>query len=142
VPPALPLRPAPPCCAALTALGLAIPPARPPAHAPGHSKRVTAARFAGASAVVSGSADKTVRVWRAKGEGGDPAGGYACAATLSDHTGEVAAVAVHPGARYFVSASADGSWAFWDTEATACLKQVGGRGWGGGPRGRRSPDRR
>ncbi|KAI8476157.1 MAG: spliceosome component, nuclear pre-mRNA splicing factor [Monoraphidium minutum] len=92
----------------------------------GHTKRVNGARFAGATALVTGSADKTVRVWRAEGEGGDPAGGYKCAAVLSEHAGEVVSVTVHPGQRHFVSASADASWAFWDVEGGACLKQVAG----------------
>lgn len=89
----------------------------------GHSKRVNAARFAGAGAVVSGSADKSVRIWRAAGEG--PEDGYECAAVLSEtHSGDVVAVTVHPGRRYFVSASADASWAFWDSQTAECLKQV------------------
>lgn len=92
----------------------------------GHSKRVAAARFAGPSALVTGSGDKTVRIWRAEAEGGDPSGGYSCAAVLTEHTGEVVAVSVHPSQKYFVSASADASWAFWDIESAACLKQVTG----------------
>lgn len=94
----------------------------------GHGKRVAAARFAGASALVSGSADKTVRVWRAAAEGGDPSGGYECAAVLAEHAAEVTAVTVHPGQRYFVSASADGSWAFCDAERAESLRLVVGGG--------------
>ncbi|GBF98278.1 spliceosome nuclear pre-mRNA splicing factor [Raphidocelis subcapitata] len=91
----------------------------------GHSKRVNAARFAGAGAIVSGSADKSVRIWRAAGAG--PEDGYTCAAVLSEcHSGDVVAVTVHPGQRYFVTASADASWAFWDVQAAECLKQVTG----------------
>jgi pre-mRNA-processing factor 19 len=91
----------------------------------GHSKRVNAARYATAAALVTGSADKTVKIWRAEGEG------YTCAATLTEHTAEVTGVTVHPGQRYFVSASGDGSWAFWDVNAATCLKQVraGGIAW-------------
>ncbi|KAL0305240.1 UNVERIFIED_CONTAM: Pre-processing protein [Sesamum angustifolium] len=62
----------------------------------GHSKKVTSVKFAAeGELVVTGSADKTVRVWR-----GSEDGNYECRHVLKDHTAEV----VHLCANYeFVS---------------------------------------
>lgn len=86
----------------------------------GHTKRVTAARFAGAGVIVSASADTTARLWRATGEGS-----FDCT-VLREHRSEVVGVAVQPSQRYFVTASADASWCFYDTETATCMKRFEG----------------
>ena len=45
-------------------------------------------------------------------------------AVLSDHSAEVVGVALHPTNKYFITASADKSWAFYDLESTLCMAQV------------------
>ncbi len=95
----------------------------------GHTKRATGVAFASAQGdvLLSSSADRTARVWRrAEGaEGGEGEGGaWSCAATLSDHGKEVVGVTVHPSRRYFVTGSADATWAFYDLASLVCLKQV------------------
>lgn len=89
----------------------------------GHSKRLTSVAYITPEVLLSASADKTVRVWRGPSQA---AGEFTCSATLKDHTAEVVGVVPHPSRRYFVSASADASWAFYDLETLTCLKQVGG----------------
>ncbi|KAG5573761.1 hypothetical protein H5410_063527 [Solanum commersonii] len=86
----------------------------------GHSKRVTSVRFAAeGELVVTGSADKTVRVWQ-----NSENGNYDCRHTLKDHSAEVQAVTVHATNKYFVSASLDGTWCFYDLASGVCLAQV------------------
>ena len=43
---------------------------------------------------------------------------------LSDHSGEVVGVALHPTNKYFITASADRSWAFYDLDSMLCMAQV------------------
>ncbi|XP_019180544.1 PREDICTED: pre-mRNA-processing factor 19 [Ipomoea nil] len=87
----------------------------------GHSKRVTSVKFAGESeVVVTGSADKTVRVWQ-----GSEDGSYACRHVLKDHTAEVQAVTVHATNNYFVTASLDNTWCFYELASGLCLTQIG-----------------
>ena len=45
-------------------------------------------------------------------------------AVLSEHSAEVVGVALHPTNKYFITASADKSWAFYDLESTLCMAQV------------------
>ncbi|KAJ8561219.1 hypothetical protein K7X08_027409 [Anisodus acutangulus] len=86
----------------------------------GHSKRVTSVRFAAeGELVVTGSADKTVRLWQSSENGN-----YDCRLTLKDHNAEVQAVTVHATNKYFVSASLDGTWCFYDLGSGSCLAQV------------------
>ncbi|CAE6026979.1 unnamed protein product [Arabidopsis arenosa] len=86
----------------------------------GHSKKVTSVKFVGdADLVLTASADKTVRIWRNPGDGN-----YACGQTLNDHSAEVRAVTVHPTNKYFVSASLDNTWCFYDLSSGSCLAQV------------------
>ncbi|XP_055813217.1 pre-mRNA-processing factor 19 homolog 2-like isoform X2 [Solanum dulcamara] len=86
----------------------------------GHSKRVTSVRFAAeGDLVVTGSADKTVRVWQ-----NSENGNYDCRHTLKDHSAEVQAVTVHATNKYFVTASLDGTWCFYDLASGLCLSQV------------------
>ncbi|KAK6772902.1 hypothetical protein RDI58_028140 [Solanum bulbocastanum] len=86
----------------------------------GHSKRVTSVRFAAeGELVVTGSADKTVRVWQ-----NSENGNYDCRHTLKDHNAEVQAVTVHATNKYFVSASLDGTWCFYDLASGLCLAQA------------------
>lgn len=86
----------------------------------GHSKKVTSVKFAAeGEIVVTGSTDKTVRVWRGS-EGGD----LECRHTLKDHTAEVQAVTVHATNKYFVTASLDNTWCFYELDSGLCLAQV------------------
>lgn len=85
----------------------------------GHSKKVHDVKFVGSQEVLaSASADKTVKLWRAEGDG------YACAHTFADQAGEVVSVCVHPSNEYLVTAAGDGSWAFYDVGAARCVTQV------------------
>ncbi|KAL7615602.1 pre-mRNA-processing factor 19 [Lactuca sativa] len=86
----------------------------------GHSKKVTSVKFVSdGELVVTGSADKTVRVWQ-----GSENGNYDCKHVLKDHTAEVQAVTVHATNNYFVTASLDNSWCFYDLSSGLCLAQV------------------
>ncbi len=86
----------------------------------GHSKRVTGVQFVSPGVLLTSSADKTARVWRADAAGA----AFACAATLRDHTAEVVGVTLHPSRKYFVTGSADATWCFYDLEAAALLRTV------------------
>ncbi|GJN20807.1 hypothetical protein PR202_gb08229 [Eleusine coracana subsp. coracana] len=85
----------------------------------GHSKKITTLKFVSRDElVVTGSADKTVRIWQQSDDGN-----YNCIRTLRDHTAEVEAVTVHATQKYFVSASKDNSWCFYDITTGSCLTQ-------------------
>ncbi|KAJ2125640.1 hypothetical protein IW147_000700 [Coemansia sp. RSA 720] len=87
----------------------------------GHTKRVTSAAWvpgaSGLSAhIVTGSADKSVRVWAPKPANSDDdasvrAIGWTKLCIIKHHNAEVVGVAVHPSNEYVASAAADGSWA-------------------------------
>ncbi|KAE9592361.1 hypothetical protein Lal_00028351 [Lupinus albus] len=86
----------------------------------GHSKKVTSVKFVGqGESILTGSADKTVRLWQ-----GSDDGNYNCRHILRDHTAEVQAVTVHATNNYFVTASLDGTWCFYDMSSGTCLTQV------------------
>ncbi|KMT16534.1 hypothetical protein BVRB_3g048280 [Beta vulgaris subsp. vulgaris] len=87
----------------------------------GHSKKVTSIKIVpqDESLVITGSADKTVRIWQ-----GSEDGNYDCRHVLKDHTAEVQAVTVHATNKYFVTASLDSSWCFYDLVSGICLSQV------------------
>jgi small GTP-binding protein len=67
---------------------------------------------------VSGSGDRTLRVWDVE------AGG--CVATLEGHTNEVIGVAVTADGRRAVSGSSDGTLRVWDVEAGGCVATLEG----------------
>ncbi|KAK8571938.1 hypothetical protein V6N13_047567 [Hibiscus sabdariffa] len=86
----------------------------------GHSKKVTSVKFVAQNDVfLSGSADKTVRIWQSSEDGN-----YDCRHILKDHTAEVQAVTVHATNNYFVTASLDATWCFYDLASGLCLTQV------------------
>lgn len=87
----------------------------------GHSKRVTGLKFVPKKEdlLVSCSADKSTKMWR-----GSARDKMECVATFKDHSGEITGLSVHPSSTYFVTASADKSWAFYDMETATCLAQV------------------
>ncbi|KAK2400171.1 U4/U6 small nuclear ribonucleoprotein PRP4 protein [Trifolium repens] len=86
----------------------------------GHSKKVTSVKFVGqGESIITGSADKTVRLWQ-----GSDDGSYTCRQTLKDHSAEVQAVTVHATNNYFVTASLDGTWCFYELSSGTCLTQV------------------
>ncbi|TYI95838.1 hypothetical protein E1A91_D01G026800v1 [Gossypium mustelinum] len=86
----------------------------------GHSKKVTSVKFVAPSNVIlSGSADKTVRIWQ-----GSEDGNCDCRHILKDHTAEVQAITVHATNNYFVTASLDSTWCFYDLSSGLCLTQV------------------
>ncbi|KAF8392137.1 hypothetical protein HHK36_022479 [Tetracentron sinense] len=87
----------------------------------GHSKKVTSVKFVARDELfVTGSADKTVRVWQ-----GSENGDYNCRHILKDHAAEVQAVTIHATNSYFVTASLDNTWCFYDLSSGLCLTQVG-----------------
>ncbi|KAB8112931.1 hypothetical protein EE612_051735 [Oryza sativa] len=87
----------------------------------GHSKKITSLKFVPRDELfVTGSADKTVKIWQ-----GSEEGNYNCIHTLKDHTAEVEAVTVHATQKYFVTASKDNTWCFYDIPSGSCLTQVG-----------------
>ncbi|KAL7220046.1 hypothetical protein ACSBR2_012998 [Camellia fascicularis] len=94
----------------------------------GHSKKVASVKFvAEGDLVVTGSADKTVRLWQ-----GSESGNFDCRHILKDHTAEVQAVTIHATNNYFVTASLDNTWCFYDLSSGLCLAQVeDGSGSGG-----------
>ncbi|GAA0169792.1 RNA processing factor [Lithospermum erythrorhizon] len=84
----------------------------------GHLQRVTSAKFV-TGGMVTSSADKTVRIWQ-----GSENGSYDCRKILRDHTAEVQAVTVHATNNYFVTASLDNTWCFYELASGLCLTQV------------------
>lgn len=73
---------------------------------------------------VSGSADKTVKVWNASG---DNSGTYALAGSLPTGTtakngGEVVGLSVHPSNRFVSAASSHGAWSLYDVDAMSVVK--------------------
>ncbi|KAM0850093.1 hypothetical protein ACQ4PT_053324 [Festuca glaucescens] len=87
----------------------------------GHSKKITSLKFVNQNGLfITGSADKTVRIWQ-----GSEDGDYSCIHTLKDHTAEVEAVTVHASQKYFVTTSRDNSWCFYDISTGSCVAQVG-----------------
>ena len=73
--------------------------------------------------MVTTSADRTARLWKeGKGEGGGAA--FACTAVLKDHGSDVSAATVHVTGDYFVTASLDKTWCFYDVATATCLQQV------------------
>jgi|UniRef100_A0ACD5TUC9 pre-mRNA-processing factor 19 len=87
----------------------------------GHSKKITSLKFVPRDELlITGSADKTVRIWQ-----GSKDGSYSCRHTLKDHGAEVEAVTVHATQKYFVTASRDNTWCFYDISTGSCLTQVG-----------------
>ncbi|CAM8921210.1 unnamed protein product [Rhodiola kirilowii] len=86
----------------------------------GHSKKITSVRFVDRDDILlTGSADKTVRIWQ-----GSENGDYNCRHILKDHSAEIEAVTVNATNNYFVTASRDNTWCFYDLSAGVCLTQV------------------
>ncbi|PON38165.1 WD repeat containing protein [Parasponia andersonii] len=86
----------------------------------GHSKKVTSVKFlARDDLFLTSSADKTVRIWQ-----GSDDGNYNCNHILNDHNAEVQAVTVHATNNYFVTASLDNTWCFYELSSGLCLTQV------------------
>lgn len=72
--------------------------------------------------ILSGSVDKTVRIWKKSSDSEH----YTCIQTISDHESSINCIAVTPGSRIFVSGSADAvikSWSF-DESHVASLRQT------------------
>ncbi|PKY06882.1 6PF2K-domain-containing protein [Aspergillus campestris IBT 28561] len=81
----------------------------------GHGDKVTAVRFytcptTGATFLLTGSVDCTVRLWRAHS---DDQRSFTHVCTLEGHTGSVNTLAVAPGANIVASGAADGTVRIW-----------------------------
>lgn len=85
----------------------------------GHTKRVSGLQYVSGSTIITSSYDRTARIWKA-----DSAGSFSSAATMKDHQAEVVGITLHPSKKYFVTASADTTWNFYDLEAASLLKSV------------------
>ncbi|HIM29247.1 MAG TPA: hypothetical protein EYG57_06790 [Planctomycetes bacterium] len=91
--------------------------AQPPAALEGHTDAVAAAAYSpDGQLIVSGSFDRTLKVWNA-------ATG-ANLRTLSGHTGQVLTVAVAPNGRQFASGSRDQTVKLWDLYIPTPLQQL------------------
>jgi pre-mRNA-processing factor 19 len=76
----------------------------------GHRKKVTDVSFVGDTGLIlSASGDSKAIIWEPQSSGR-----YAAKHTISCHTEEVVSSALHPSNEFFVTASADKSWAFHD----------------------------
>lgn len=75
------------------------------------------------STLLSGSIDKTVKLWKR-----DPSGGnYSCIQTISDHESSINCLAVAAGSRIFASGSADATvkiWSLDDQNAASLLQSI------------------
>lgn len=84
----------------------------------GHKKRVVTVKAHPTNPiVVSGSADKTVGVWKATEK-------WKMAHQISCHTAPVNDISLHPLSEYFVSCSDDGSWAFSNLELGSVVQKI------------------
>ena len=79
------------------------------------------------SYMLTTSADKTARLWSS--DSTDGSGPYVPGATLTDHTAEITCASLHATRKYFVTASLDRTWAFYDVENALCYTQVGRALW-------------
>mmetsp|Transcript_50548 Transcript_50548/g.114819 ORF Transcript_50548/g.114819 Transcript_50548/m.114819 type:complete len:510 (-) Transcript_50548:47-1576(-) len=92
----------------------------------GHDKKVTCAKFLGDGSAVTGSADKTVKIWSSGGGGW----GAEASATIGGLAGEVTGLSVHPTGDYLVTAGKDGTWALCSIAYHAVLhKESGSSGY-------------
>jgi pre-mRNA-processing factor 19 len=83
--------------------------------------QVNAVKFVPKSDILlSASSDKTVRLWKGSDEGA-----YECLHVLRDHAADVRAITLHATNHYFVTASTDKTWGFYDLASGLCLTQVG-----------------
>jgi len=85
----------------------------------GHKKKVTDVVYHPENLILSTSADHTAIVW-----GKGSAGKYSARHTVSCHSAEVVGCSLHPSNNYFVTASADKTWAFHDIATGTMRKQV------------------
>jgi len=88
-----------------------------------HKKRVTDVKFhpqPDRNIVFSTAQDHTTTIWSRQAAEGK----FAVGATLTEHQDAVIGVTVHPCGDYFVTASADRTWAFYDLETASCRRQV------------------
>lgn len=86
----------------------------------GHSKKVSAVAFhPSADLLVSGSHDKTVKLWTPATTGG--AGGYSVGATLDGYDDAVVGLSVHPTGGYVLAGSLDATWGLHDVRGGKLL---------------------
>jgi elongator complex protein 2 len=89
----------------------------------GHTDTVNAIKFVPKSygTLISGSVDKTVKIWKKEGDFGP----YICAQTLSDRDSSINCIAVATGSNVFASGSADSIVKIWsfDERRVASLRQ-------------------
>ena len=100
----------------------------------GHSKPVRSVLLVesgNSRAVVSGSEDRTVRVWQDGGLGGSDRRVEERPTILRVHSGEVTGLALQPTGAFFVSCGRDGVWAFYDLAAGRLVQTVGTAGGAG-----------
>eukprot|EP00158_Paraphelidium_tribonemae_P003249 Partr_v1_DN25990_c0_g1_i2_m68324 putative PRP19 PSO4 pre-mRNA processing factor 19 homolog (S. cerevisiae) len=82
-----------------------------------HTKPVNALRWLTGECLVTGSEDKTCKLWSQKGAK------WTASATLKHHSDAVTAVAIHPTQKYYLSVDSAANWSFNDgASSLACSK--------------------
>lgn len=87
-----------------------------------HTKKINDVAFhpsAGSNAVFTASADKTVKIWDAKGKGDK----YSVEKTIA-HDSDITSLSVHPTGDFVISTSENGSWNFIDVGQGISLTEV------------------
>jgi len=84
----------------------------------GHRRKVTDVVYHPNNLLISTSADNTAIVW------GQETKGFAARHTVNCHSATVVGCSLHPSNDYFVTASADNTWAFHDLATGIMRKQV------------------
>ena len=81
----------------------------------GHQAFIKTAKFATPTQIVSGAADRTVKVWKYEETGDDTTASIRPQLDLCGHDSSVDSLAVHASSHRILSASADHSVGFWST---------------------------
>ncbi|KAJ2556854.1 hypothetical protein EV175_001718 [Coemansia sp. RSA 1933] len=106
----------------------------------GHTKKLTAVAWVSRGGfdqrIITGSADKSIRIWDPKPANAEAASaaaqegdldlravGWAKKCIIKEHSAEIAGLSMHPSGEYFASAAVDGSWAIHSVDGSTTISE-------------------